>query len=193
MGLESWQPKYPFCSSTVGTKHSLPSQILDLQIACLWQRCCTRRSVNILELRIPNITHVEVPSGRDYLSPVKVLLSIYFCRTAFHREKQFLVHLLFYRWRASSRSGRMYLSMTCGSKEYTLYLLILFLLRDKEEKKIHGLYCTTYSRLDWGERKPHSYLCKTTNQSTKKWVALNQRTWSRTPTSYPKVMTYVCL
>jgi len=157
MGLKSWQPKYPFCSSTVGTKHSLSSQILHLQLACLWQRCCTRKSVNISELWIPNIADVEMPSGREHLSLTEVLLSIYFCRAAFHKERiNFWLIYCFTGEELAEDLGACTSLWPMATKNTLSAFPSCFSLETK--RRIHGLCFITYSCLDWGERKPQRLL-----------------------------------
>lgn len=47
--------------------------------------------MSILELQIPHITDDEMPNGRDYLSLIKVLLIVYLCRMALHKERSKLL------------------------------------------------------------------------------------------------------
>ena len=89
-----------------------------------------------------------MPSGRKYLSLVKVLLSIYFCRMAFHKERNHFWLVCCFTGEELAENLGARTSLTYGNKEYTLYLSLLFLLRDKKEKKIHGLCFITYSCLD---------------------------------------------
>lgn len=57
-------------------------------------------------------------------------------------------------------------------------LSLLFLLRDKKEKKIHGLCSITYCCLDWGEENhvdSPSYISKNLTKRMKKQAALNMK------------------
>lgn len=71
---------------SVGTKYWLSSQILHLSWACSWQRCCTRRPTNILELSVLSTTGMEMPRWREYLSTSWVLCSMPFYRAALNER-----------------------------------------------------------------------------------------------------------